>query len=289
MLRTSIITLLLFVAVARAQPATPEAPVSDVTVEAFPDGAVNLMPNADFEAANAAGDGPAHWQPIDSLIYHWTADPTGGRSGKVIHINTDVAQRQAYDWWITRYVRGTPLSEAPARLPTRDPKYDTIAGLDGGFYWSGFIPVKPGAAYKVYVDAKGPASKVFIRGYEKELPLSFADEAPAVQQLFRKPRGEPEIDANGRPVRYRLRYKYQTWFAVGGSDQWQTYTHIQPRHPNNRELTENVRFIRITLYPYWPPGDYWYDNVRVIEVSPAENQGKPRAEEADLEEGKVVR
>jgi len=263
--------------------------VPDVTVAAYPADAENLLKQGDFEQANEKGDGPAGWQSVDNLVYHWMADPLDASRGKVLHINTDVLQSQAYAWWIERYVRGAGLDRAPARAPTVEPKYDTIAGLDGGFYWSDYIPIKPGRAYKVYVDARGPKAKVFIRGYESMPPLSFGDEAPAVQELFRAPRGESPTDANGRPVKYRLRYRYQTWFAVGGGEQWQTCTHIKPRHPTGRELTENVRYLRIAIYPYWPPGDYWFDNIRVVEVDPDVRQQKPNVEEADIEEGKVVR
>ena len=253
------------------------------------DGELNLIRNGGFDLPNQSADGPAHWQAVDNLVWQWAKDPKASTRGKVLRIDTDVLQSQAYAWWVKRYLRDAAASGAPKKQPTVPPKYDTVAGLDGGFYWSHYIPVKPDGAYKVYVDAKGPSSKVFIRGYEKKLPLSFADESPAVQGHFRKARGDPQNDAKGRPVRYRLRYQYQTWFAVGGSDQWKTYTHIKPRHPNSREITENVRWIRITLYPYWPPGQYWYDNVRVVEVEPDKEQAKPDAEEADVEEGKVVR
>ncbi|MCC6581365.1 MAG: hypothetical protein IT440_13090 [Phycisphaeraceae bacterium] len=265
----------------------PEAVVDDVTVESPPEGAVNLLPRGDLEQSREDEESPAGWQRVDGLVYRWRRD---AQHGRYIHIDTDVAQRQAYEWWIRRFVRGEALSAAPVKTPTTPPKYDTIAGLDGGFYWSDYMPVKPGGAYKVYVDARGPKAKVFIRGYDKILPLSFADETPAVQQVFRRAKGEPETDAKGKPVRYRRRYAYQSWFAVGGSDEWKTYTHVMPRHPNGREITENVRYIRITLYPYWPPGEYDFDNIRVVEVKDDDpRRGKPEAEEADLEEGKVVR
>jgi hypothetical protein len=267
-------------------------PAGKTYTQPYPDDAVNLLPNGDFEQVNEQGDGPHHWQAIDNLVYHWAEDPAAPERGRVIRINTDVYQQQAYAWWARRYVQGLPLDQAPARRPTSGNKYDTIAGLDGGFYWSDPIPVKPGGAYRVYVDAKGPKAKVFIRGYVREPQISFGDEAPAVQQVFRRARGEPETDENGRPIRYRLRYTYTTWFAVGGSDEWTTYTHLQPRHPNNREITENVRWIRIMLYPYWPPGTYWFDNVRVVEVEAAEHGNiRPLVgdDEADIEEGKTIR
>lgn len=266
----------------------PQAPSAGVAVQS-PGTAQNLILNGDFEAPAGNGAHPAHWQEIDNLVFFWTADPQAPERGRVIKIDTDVYQSQAYAWWIDRFVHGKPAADAPEKQPTSGLKYDTIAGLDGGYYWSDFIEIKKGAAYKVYIDARGPSAYVFIRGYDKKLPTSFGDEAPATQQQFRRARGEPRTDKRGRPVKYRLRYQYTAKFNVGGSDQWQTYTHEKPRHPTSRELTENVRYLRICIYPYWPPGVYWYDNVRVVEVSPDAQQAKPDADKADIEEGKVVR
>lgn len=281
--------------VASAQDVRPKEVRGELSVADFPKDAVDLMINGSFDEPNAAQDGPAHWQDVDNFVCHWVDAPAtdaaeGAKTrGKVIKIDTDVKQGQAYTWWCERYLRGAPLDKAPARQPTVEPKYDTIAGLDGGFFWSDFIEIKEGGAYRVYLDAKGPGAKVFIRGYEKKPAISFGDEAPAVQELFRNARGEPKLDERGRPIRYRLRYLYTTWFPVGGSDQWQTYTHKMPRHPNGREITENVRWIRIMIYPYWPPATYWFDNVRLIEVEPAPGYGRPDADEADIDEGKVIR
>lgn len=247
----------------------------------------NLLPNGGFDEPDAAGEGPARWFAVDGLVFNWTTDPAAPERRKVMRIDTAVDQGQALNWWVRRFVHGEPLAAAPPREPGSG--YSHVGAEVGGFFWSDLIPVAKGGAFKVYVDARGPKAKVFIRGYEKRLPLSFADEQPRVQQEFRVARGEPEVDENGRPVRYRLRFRYQTWFAVGGSDRWQTYTHVKPRHPNSREITEDVRFIRIMLYPYWPPGDYWFDNVRVVEVEPELRQAWPDPDEADVEEGKVIR
>ena len=273
-----------------AERRAPKPPAAAERIVASPVNAgTNLIRNGKLDFHDAGAEGPANWQQMDNLVWHWTRDPKAPERGKVLLVDTDVNQGQAYEWWTRRYLDHAPLAQAPQKQATVAPKYDTIAGLDGGFFWSDYIPVKPGGAYRVTIDAKGPASKVFIRGYEKKLPLFFADEVPAVQGMFRRHKGEPETDESGRPVRYRLRYRYQTWFAVGGAEQWKTYTHEKPRHPNSREITEDVRWIRITLYPYWPPGRYWYDNIRVVEMEPDGTQAMPDAEEADLEEGKVVR
>ncbi len=249
----------------------------------------NLLPNGDFEKPSRDRTHPARWQQVDNLVFFWSRDAAAPERGRVMRIDTDVYQRQAYQWWVDLFVRGKPLAQAPSKEATSGPKYDTIGGLDGGFYWSDFIEIKKDAAYKAYVDAKGPKSYVFIRGYEKKLPVSFGDEAPAVQEQFRRARGERLTDANGRPIKYRLRYIYTTKFTAGGTGEWKTYTHTKPRHPTSREITENVRYLRVCLYPYWPAGEYWYDNVVIVEVPPDPGQAKPPAGEADIEEGKVVR
>jgi hypothetical protein len=277
----------------------PQATVSDITLGTPPAGAVNLFPLGDFETPDATGQNPKGWQAIDGLVWQWVSEhdsktaagdhPSTRAHNHFLRINTDINQSQAYAWWIDHYIHGKLLSEAPKPAPTRPPKYDTIAGLDGGFYWSEFFPIEPGKAYKVYIDARGPRSQVFLRGYVRELPLSFADESPAVQQVFRQARHEPEVDAHGRPIRYRLRYLYTTWFAVGGSKEWRTYTHIKPRHPTSREITRDVRYLRVMIYPFWPPGVYDYDNVRVVEVPSDPSQARPPADKADLDDGKVIR
>ncbi|HUU10285.1 MAG TPA: hypothetical protein VM431_07060 [Phycisphaerae bacterium] len=278
-------------AAAPAKPKLRPVPTAEKTVprDEVPDAKANLIANGDFETPADDGTHPAHWQAVDNLVFFWTTDAQAPERGKVIRVDTDVYQSQAYQWWIDRFVRGKPLAEVPTKTPTSGLKYDTIGGLDGGWYWSDFIEVKKGGAYKVYVDVKGPGCLVFIRGYEKKLPISFGDEAPAAQEQFRKARGDPLTDKNGRPVKYYLRYRYTAHFGAGGSDEWQTYTHIKPRHPNSRDIIENVRYIRIMLYPFWPAATYWFDNVRVVEVPPDADQARPKADEADVEEGKVVR
>lgn len=251
------------------------------------DNALNLLPNGDFDTPSEDGTHPAHWQRVDNLVFHYVEAPDAPDRGRVMKIDTDVGQKQAYKWWIDHFIHDKPLSEAPD--PKRGTRYGSIGGLDGGWYWSDYIEIDPDKAVRVYVDAKGPGAKVFVRGYEEKYPVTFADEEAAVQEVFRDARGEPKVDENGRLIRFRPRYRYQTWFAVGGTDDWRTYTHRKPRHPAGRDITEDVRYIRIMIYPYWPAATYWFDNVRVYEVDPEDNMGRPDADEADYEEGKAVR
>jgi hypothetical protein len=29
-----------------------------------------------------------------------------------------------------------------------------------------------------------------------------------------------------------------------------------------------VKYVRVLLYPFWPPGEYFVDNVRLVEYDP---------------------
>src|SRR5262245_21286131 len=85
----------------------------------------NLVPNGDFEEGEVT---PKGWQTVDGLstFYAKDADP---KRGKVIKMDTDITQEQAYDWWI-KIVKGASPKDAPKKIPSKDPnKYDTLAGL----------------------------------------------------------------------------------------------------------------------------------------------------------------
>ena len=277
----------------KLQEAAPAKPATKETIESLSI-KTNLLLNSSFEQGNADNTGPAHWSPIDGLVYQWTTDINAPGRGKVLKIDTDIYQRQAYAWWIEHFIHGKPLSDAPKKEETTGPKWDTIGGLDGGFYLSDFIPIKDGGAYMVMLDIKGPGCKVFVKGYtqkgkDKVPNNEFADENPAVKELFRKAKNDPLLDEKGRPIKYRLNYGYSFWFPAGGSNEWQTYTHESGKRPNGRDLTKDIKYIRVMLYPYWPATTYMFDNIRVVEVDPPADKAKLEADEADLDQGKVVR
>jgi hypothetical protein len=146
-------------------------------------GAKNLVANGDFEAGT---DTPAGWQKIDSLTTFWVKDPDGKR-GKVLKFDTDVLQSQAYDWWVK--IAGTAKAkDAPKKLPTTPPKYDTLAGLDGVWYWSDPFPLEKGKAYWLTLDVKGAEIMAWLVGYPEKPDTSFGADAKAFQEYFREKR-----------------------------------------------------------------------------------------------------
>src|SRR5947207_13073782 len=80
-----------------------------------------LCPKGAFEKGKDTPDG---WQPVDGLTTFWVDDPDRKR-GKVIRFDTDVLQSQAYEWWV-KIARGAKAKDAPKKLPTTPPKYDTL-------------------------------------------------------------------------------------------------------------------------------------------------------------------
>jgi len=94
----------------------PDAPPEAGEVAESPsEAAENLIRNGDFETPAEDGTHPAHWQAVDNLVFFWTSDPEAPDRGKVLRIDTDVYQRQAYAWWIDRFVHGEPLEAAPEK------------------------------------------------------------------------------------------------------------------------------------------------------------------------------
>ena len=53
---------------------------------------------------------------------------------------------------------------------------------------------------------------------------------------------------------------------IGASSDWQTFSRREkPFSPT--KYTPTVKYVRVLLYPFWPPGEYFVDNVRLVEYS----------------------
>jgi hypothetical protein len=226
----------------------------------------NLLPNGDFEAGDVT---PTGWQTVDGLSSFWVddADPA---HGKVIKFDTDVLQSQAYEWW-TKIAAGASPKDAPQKRPTVEPKYDTLAGLDGVWFWSDPIPVEKGKSYWLTLDAKGPPFLVWLVGYPEKPSTAFgADEGAFLEYQKTKTLGKPEPQKRGREP-FIHNYVWKGQMPAGGSDQWKTYSRrSKPFRPT--AATPNVRFVRVLIYPFWPPAVTYVDNVKLVEL---EDGAKP--------------
>jgi hypothetical protein len=221
----------------------------------------NLIPNGDFEKGDLTPDG---WQTVDGLTSFWVKDADPAH-GKVLKFDTDVLQMQAYDWWV-QIAKGASPKNAPQKVLSKDPnKYDTLAAFDGAFMWSDFIPIEKGKAYWLTLDVKGPAGMmVWLVGYPEKSSTAFGADMAAFQDYLKeKITGKPDPKKrNFTPFLHKYVWKGQ--LTVGGSDQWKTYSRREmPFRPTAN--TPTVKYVRVLLLPYWPPGTYYVDNVKLVE------------------------
>jgi hypothetical protein len=215
---------------------------------------VNLVKNGGFEEGDKC---PAGWliryarvdlseltdiHALDHLTIFW--DTTHSPTGKCIKMDSDVNQKEVH----RRMEELIANPDAPfwPKTPTKPPKYDTAAGLEGVSFWSDPIPVEKGKMYRMSVDCMGRMEgiffpKMFVRGFG----------------MMKDPKGQI--------VKRKL---YDTYVScrVPGPGQWGHFT--QTFSPTER--TPAVAEIRVMLFAYWPPGLYYWDNVEIAEVPEAE-------------------
>jgi len=195
----------------------------------------NLVPNGSFQKGKLAPEG---WQQPDNLTTFWAVRPGGERGDKCIMVDTDVYEAEVKEWHERR--KRNPNARPPKKTPPTGEKYNTIAGTYGVPFWSDEIPVRKGAAYRISADVKGTSKgdsfpKVFVKGF---------------------------ADIKGRP-----RKVYEFYLACRNTTgEWQSYT-SRPFHPS-RTIGRNPTAdrMKVMLYAYWPPGAYYFDNIRIEEV-----------------------
>ncbi len=250
------------------RPAAPKAG-EEVSREFIDPKAKNLIPNGDFEAGT---DTPTGWQSVDGLSSFWVQDSDPAH-GKIIKFDTDVLQSQGYDWWV-KIANGSRPGDAPAKKPTVEPKYDTLAGLDGVWYWSDFIPVEKGKAYWLTLDVKGPPILVWLVGYPDKGDASFGADEAAFQEVLISQRTGKAPDTSRKREVFVHKYVWKGQLAAGGSPTWKTYSRRnKPFRPTS--ATPKVRYVRVMIYPFWPPGEYAVDNVRLVEFDDSASREAP--------------
>ena len=195
----------------------------------------NLLPNGSFEKGKRGLEG---WQRPDGLTTFWVSRPDGPKGQKCLMIDTDVYETEVKQW--QEALKENPNARPPRKTPTSGPKYDTIGGTYGVPFWSQPIPVRKGAAYRISAEMKGASAgdvfpKVFVKGF---------------------------TDIKGRE-----RKVYEFYLACRNSTgRWQTYT-SKPFHPSRTiGRAPSADRMKVMVYAYWPPGAYYFDNIRIEEV-----------------------
>ena len=180
-------------------------------------------------------------------------------------------QSQAYEWWV-KIAKGASPKDAPAKLPTQDPKYDTLAGNDGVWFWSDPVPVEKGKAYWLMIDARGPGEiMVWLVGYPEKPSTAFGADAAAFQEALKeKTSGKPPPQKRGREP-FLHTYDWKGQLKTTPTNEWKTFARREmPFRPTAN--TPNVRWMRVVIMPYWPPGEYFVGNVRLTEYQEKEKR-----------------
>jgi hypothetical protein len=208
----------------------------------------NLVKNGHFENGRYW---PQDWEPVDRLSCFW--EEQGGTLGKrCLRHDTNIINEQGVKW--NSKVRAlieelakkgdpqkaakNPLPEPPKPLPTKAPYYDTLAGLEGVIYLCDPMPHRRGAIYRVSLDARtegGGTPICFVKGY---------------------------VHYKGR-VRNCGRLEFH---LTGIGKDWKRFSAlVQPEKWKSKfgGKTVHPEFLKIQLFSYWTPGNYYYDNVRL--------------------------
>jgi hypothetical protein len=237
-----------------------------------------LNVNGTFDAGRKGWDAP------DNLSTFIVDGPEG--RGKVLRVRTDL---QREPWLAYRKALRTGQAD-PTNPPNvaRDTGYGSVAGLEGVHYRSDWISAEPGRRYWLLADCcpstakSNPESmffpKVFVKGFKRTphaldgLPESSLAELNLTPQAFAAlpPDRRKELiaaDAEKHPMRY-VRECYRWYLACRVTHgEWE---HFAAPFPPRGGLPEDVEFLQIQIYSYWPPGEYLWDNVLLFR-DPARN------------------
>jgi hypothetical protein len=215
-------------------------------------------------------DGHKGWDHPDNVATFLIAGPAG--RGKVLKITTDLLRAP----WM-EYRRKLRFGLADPKRPPKigkDSSYASVAGMEGVDYYSDWIDATPGQRYWLVADMKGKTAgiffpKVFVKGYmdytdyaaalpeaslveRRMTPGQFADLPPEKRKAL--------IAEDVAAHRERYRRECFRWYLAcrNEEDVWQ---HYAAAFPPRGGLPANVRWLRIEVYAYWPPGDFHFDDV----------------------------
>jgi len=215
-------------------------------------------------------NGHRGWDAPDNVATLIERGPAG--RGKVLRLHTNLERAP---WMAYRRKLRFGLAD-----PTRPPKigpdssYASVAGMEGVDYLSEWLDATAGGRYWLVADMKGKTAgiffpKIFVKGY-----LDYSAEAtalPEVSLVARKmtPRQFAALPAEKRkqlladdvrkhPGRYRR--ECFRWYLSCRNEE-NVWKHYAAPFPPRGGLPKNVKWLRIVIYAYWPPGDFVFDDV----------------------------
>jgi len=176
----------------------------------------------------------AHWETANGLTTFFMTEE--GR-GRIVKMDTSVDRQQALAWH--KAFATDPTLPPPAKVPIAADSYGSIGGNEGVMLDSELIDCKPGQDYKLTADFKGAGKPfIWIKGF-----------------LW-------------HPTRKVLMDGYQTRLEPDSSSKTESRTFTIGFNPTAK--SPRIQKFKVRLYAYWPNGLYYFDNIRVEEISPEE-------------------
>jgi hypothetical protein len=270
---TILVLMLTLAAFGGELPKLPESPKDDkhwYTEQPDNKELNDTLLNGDFEQARTeAVPGPKNWGHPDGLTVIWEKDDDP-KHGLVIKIDPDVLEDEAK----ARQVQMREAIEKNAAPPAAKKKtavsssqqYATVGATYGVSLYSEKIKCKPKQAYKISFDFKGPVydgsifmAKVFIRGF------GTAKEQDGTE----RPRRLWETIVNCRAKEAGWRHFEQAFHPTRRPG-----SKVLKRDPGKTEEKKDddykyvdIAYLRVMLYAYWPRTQYYFDNIRIEEIS----------------------
>jgi hypothetical protein len=221
-------------------------------------------------------DGAKGWDAPDNVSTFLIPGPEG--RGKILRVRTDLAREP----WL-EYRKALRAGKAdPANPPAvaTDTSYNSVAGLEGVHVRGEWIKATPGKRYWLLADCRISATehkfkpKVFVKGFKTtphafdglpESSLAEMNLSPEQFAALPEPKRKRliEADAKKNPMRY-VRECYRWYLPCNGKAG--TWNHFAAPFPPRGGLPDDVEFLQIQVYSYWPPGEYLWDNVLLFEA-----------------------
>ncbi len=239
--------------------------------------------NGSFDAGHRGWDRPDN---VGTFLVEGPKD-----RGMILKAKTDL-QRGPWLKYRKNLRAGTADPDNPPKVG-RDTSYGSVAGLEGVHYRSEWIKATPGQRYWLTADKKGPGgAKVFVKGFGDA--AADPDAVPestlkrlgfTAKQFADLPRQKQKaiIAAEAEKFPEKFRRENYRWY-LNCAESGNGWKHFAAPFPPRGGLPEKVKWLRIEIYSYWPPGEYFWDNVHLYkdprqkETLPEE---KPRTPNAD--------
>jgi len=191
----------------------------------------NLIRNGSFDEG---ADTALYWERADGLTTFYEREE--GR-GRIVRMDTLVDRDQALEW--ARVFKANPTLKPPVKKTIAPTSYASIGGNEGVMLDSELIDARPGQNYRLSADFKGDGKPfIWIKGF------------------LMHPRRKTLVDG------------YQTRLEPDKPSQseWRTFS----IGFNPTAKSERIEKFKVRLYAYWPNGLYYFDNIRVEEITPEE-------------------